>query len=238
MAGIISVGKVEDYVKSSPTVVRHLILKDMQVLAAGAVDYRGGPVDVIDGEVQNQQITSFCERRDNGGPQSRQGFCEGEPAEHGAGNSFIGSRWYFTINGQVFPTIRVASPDGEIWRLINASGQFSYKLNLFDDSTQIAMLMQLIAIDGVSITVPPQTPAGTIMTVGANKFTVDTCPISGGGVLPVCVRDLVMMPSSRAEVWVTYRKADGTVVAPLPEPRRRSSRRPPTSGRPPKLGPS
>ena len=45
-------------------------------------------------------------------------------------------------------------------------------LNLVDNSTQLPMLMQLISIDGVSINVPPATPAGTIMTMGGNKFTV------------------------------------------------------------------
>jgi L-ascorbate oxidase len=45
---------------------------------------------------------------------------------------------------------------------------------------------------------------------------VTDCPSGNTSLLPVCVRDLIMMPSSRAEVWVTYRNADGTVVAPPP----------------------
>jgi len=216
LAGIISVGEVHDYVKAAPGVVRHLILKDMQVLAAGTLQYDSGPVTVVDGEVQNQQIADFCEQFDRGGPNSRHGFCEGQPDEHGTGNSFIGSRWYFTINGQVFPTVHMTSPNGEIWRLTNASAQFSYRLNLVDDATGEPLPVQLLAIDGVSISIPSGTPDHTVMTLGGNKFTVTDCPSDHTSVLPVSVRDLVMMPSSRAEVWVTYRKTDGTVVAPPP----------------------
>jgi len=213
MAGIITIGDVNDYV-DSPGVVRHLTLKDMQVLAAGTLQYDSGPVTVSDGEVQNQQIADFCEQRDTGGSSSRLGFCEGQPDEHGTGNSFINSRWYFTINGQVFPTIRMTSPNGEIWRLTNASGQFSYLLNLVDDSSQTSIPMQLIAIDGVSINVAQSTPAGTLMTAGGNKFTVTDCAPGGTNSLPVCVKDLVMMPSSRAELWVSYRDSSGNVVPP------------------------
>jgi L-ascorbate oxidase len=216
LAGIISIGEVQDYVNSPPSVVRHLVLKDMQVLAGGTLQYDSGPVTVVDGEVQNQQIADFC-APDDQPPSLRPGFCFGAPPERGGGpNSFLGSRWYFTVNGQVFPTVHMTSPNGEIWRLTNASGQITYRLNLVDNSTQLSMLMQLISIDGVSINVPPATPAGTIMTMGGNKFTVAQCPPGDTNLLPVCVRDLVMMPSSRAEVWVTYRDAQGAVVPPPP----------------------
>jgi L-ascorbate oxidase len=213
MAGIISIGDVKDYIPVTPSVIRHLILKDMQVVAAGTLQYDSGPVRVVDGEVQNQQIADFCEQFDRGGPNSRQGFCEGQPDEHGTGNSFIGSRWYFTVNGQVFPTIRMTSSDGELWRMTNASGQVSYRLNLVDDSTQMPMPMQLVAIDGVSITVPRGTPVGAVLAMGGNKFTLADCPSGGAALLPVCVRDLIMMPSARAEVWVSYRNAAGSVAA-------------------------
>jgi FtsP/CotA-like multicopper oxidase with cupredoxin domain len=216
LSGIITVGDVRDYVSPAPSVVRHLVLKDMQVLAAGTYQYDSGPVTAVNGEVQHQQIADFCEQIDRGGPTSRHGFCEGEPDEHATGNNFIGSRWYFTVNGQVFPTIPVTSAEGEIWRLTNASGQFSYMLALLDDATKKPIPMQLVAIDGVSITVPPGTPARTVMAMGGNKFTVTDCPSGATGALPVCVRDLIMMPSSRAEVWVAYRDANGVVVAPPP----------------------
>jgi len=214
MAGLITIGDVKDYIEGPPPPVRHLVLKDMQVLAAGTQQYDSGPVTVTNGEVQNQQIADFCEQRDSGGPTSRLGFCEGQPDEHGTGNNFIHSRWYFTINGQVFPTVRITSPNGEIWRITNASGQFSYLLNLSDDSNGKSIPMQLIAIDGVSIKVPAGTPANTVMTVSGNKFTVIDCPSGGASTTPVCLKDLIMMPSARAELWISYRNADGAAVPP------------------------
>jgi hypothetical protein len=103
----------------------HLTAWQEAGLVADMLTYKSSPVTVVDGEVQKQN-GDFCEQIDKGGPGSRQGFCEGQPDEHGAGNSFIGGRWYFTINGQVFPTIRVSSPEGEIWRITNASAQVAF----------------------------------------------------------------------------------------------------------------
>jgi L-ascorbate oxidase len=219
LAGIITVGDIHDYVRNAPDIVRHLILKDMQVLAAGTLHYAydKNAVGVVDGEVQNQQIADFCEAGDNGGPTLRHGYCDGEPDSTGTGNDFVNSRWYFTINGQVFPTIRVTAQKGEIWRLINASAEVSYHIQLVDDSTAKPILMQLVAIDGVSISVPHGTSAGTSMAVGGNKFVATDCPSGDPNFLPVCVSDLVMMPGSRAEVWVTYRNVRGSVALPPPD---------------------
>ena len=216
LAGILTIGDVQDYVKNAPQVVRHLTLQDMQVLAAGTLhyDFDEKPVKVVDGEVQNQQIADFCEPRDNSGPAGRLGYCDGEP-NGGSGNSFVNSRWFFTINGQVFPTIRMTTQDGELWRLTNASAQVTYQLELVDDSPGNPIIpMQLVAIDGVPITVPVGTPAGSVTAMGGNKFVAVDCPSGGAKTLPVCVSDLVMMPSSRAEVWVTYRRSDGRVAKP------------------------
>ena len=215
LAGILTIGDVSDYVKNVPQVVRHLTLQDMQVLATGTLhyDYDKKPVSVLDGEVQNQQIADFCEPRDNSGPVGRLGYCDGEP-NGGSGNSFVNSRWFFTINGEVFPTIRMKAQDGELWRLTNASAQVTYKLELVDNSTNRPIPMQLVAIDGVSINVPAGTQAGTVTAMGGSKFVAIDCPPGGGSTPAVCVSDLVMMPSSRAEVWVTYRRPDGTVGTP------------------------
>ncbi len=215
LAGIITIGDVHNYAGNAPRVVRHLMLQDIQVLAAGALhyDFDEKPVNVADGEVQHQQISDFCEPPDNGGPASRHGFCDGEPAGT-SGNNFVHSRWYFTVNGQVFPEIPVKNQDGEIWRLTNASAQVSYRLELDDDSTNMPIFMQLLALDGASIGVPAGTPAGTIMAIGGNRFTAADCPVAGKA--PVCISDLTMMPSSRAEVWVTYRRSDGSVATPPP----------------------
>src|SRR5262249_44365837 len=124
LAGIITIGDVRDYVSPAPSVVRHLVLKDMQVLAAGTYQYDSGPVTAVDGEVQHQQIADFCEQIDRGGPTSRRGFCEGEPDEHGTGNSFIGSRWYFTGNGPGVSALPLTSPGGRDWGPTKHPGAF------------------------------------------------------------------------------------------------------------------
>jgi L-ascorbate oxidase len=217
LAGIISIGQVRDYLKAAPRVVRHLILKDIQVVAAGRVNAFQGDqstVAVADGEVLNQEDGDFCEQRNRGGPTFRLGFCGGRQSELNGGNSFVGSRWYFTINGQVFPTIHMTAPEGEIWSLTNASAQFSYQLNLLDDTRQQAMVMQLIAVDGVSISVPAAATPQTLTSVGGNKFKAIPCPAGTKNPLSVCVSQLIMMPSSRAEVWVTYRDAQGRAAVP------------------------
>jgi FtsP/CotA-like multicopper oxidase with cupredoxin domain len=216
LAGIISIGKVQDYIKAPPGAVRHLILKDMQVLAAGTLQYDSGTVTVTSGEVQNQQIAEFCEPANRGGLNARHGFCAGTRVDESArgGNNFSGGFWYFTINGQTYPTIQMTSPEGEVWRLTNASGQITYRLSLVNNSTNLPILMQLISIDGVSIEVPRGTSSGTVKTMGGNKFTVVDCPSGGTVLLPVCVSELIMMPSSRAEVWVAYRDSNGRVVSP------------------------
>ena len=216
LAGIISIGNVQDNVVAAPSVVRHLILKDIQVVAAGKLQVDSGEITVADGEVLNQQILDdFCEPRTVlGRTFPRPGYCPGANAELSTENDFTGARWYFTINGQVLPTIHMTSSDGEIWRLTNASAQITYKLNLLDNSTHQPILMQLISIDGVSINVPPGISPGTVMAMGGNRYTVVDCQKSGSNSLPVCVTDMIMMPSSRAEVWVTYRDSNGNVVPP------------------------
>ncbi len=224
MAGIITIGSPSDYVANPPSVVRHLILKDMQVLAARDYEVDGGTATFAEGEVQYQESPAFCSQQGGSAapqrpgapsvPIPREGYCTGEAPEFSDGNDYTGGRWYFTVNGQVFPTINLTSPDGEIWRLTNTSAQISYRLNLVNDTSQAPMLMQLIAIDGVAISVPPGTPTGTVMKMGGNKFTTANCPTTNSDLLPVCVTDLFMMPSSRAEVFVTYRDANGSAVLP------------------------
>ena len=110
------------------------------------------------------------------------------------------------------------APQGELWRLTNASGSLSYRLQLADDATQQPIVMQLIAVDGVSISLPQDTPIGTVVQLAGAKFKVVRCPQGANDIrlLPVCVSELVMMPSARAELWVTYRNAAGRVASPPP----------------------
>src|SRR5262249_28955399 len=127
----------------------------------------------------------------------------------------------FTVNGRVFPSIRMTDPDGEVWRLTNASSSLSYHLQLNDDAAQKPMIMQLISVDGVSVNLPQDTTMDTMVRLGGARFRVVACPpspASGFHSKPVCVTEMVMMPSSRAEVHVTYRDpATGAIVTPMTE---------------------
>ena len=210
LSGIISVGSVGKYAcydapctsRVSDGSVRHLILKDMQVMP--------GPNG---GAPMFQEDPAFCQATPMPGEAARNGVCAGDPA------SYRNGAWFFSVNGQQFPTIPVAGGDGEIWRLQNASGSATYDIQLTNDQTSQPMIMQLLSVDGVSIAIPPGTTPGEIVALGAARFHFATCPAAStmlaasGESPPVCVTDLVMMPSARAEIWAVWRGADGNVAA-------------------------
>jgi hypothetical protein len=55
----------------------------------------------------------------------------------------------------------------------------------------------------------------TMIQMTGGKFRVVPCPaVQNITTVPVCIDELVMMPSSRAELWVTYRDQNGRVVTP------------------------
>jgi FtsP/CotA-like multicopper oxidase with cupredoxin domain len=221
LAGIITVGNLGDYARGDATQaplpeaqVRHLILKDIQVLAAGTIQFHGGRAPVANGEVLNQQDSNFCAQFPADTSEVRQGSCPG--AARGD-DDFTGGRWYFTMNGEPYPAIRMMNPDGEVWRLTNASANVSYDLHLVNDLGGTPIIMQLIAVDGVSVHLPQNTPTGTMIELTRAKFKVVDCPQAAPidlRSLPVCVTELVMMPSARAELWVTYRTPEGRVAPP------------------------
>ena len=222
MAGIMTVGQVGDYaigdLRKTPfpeSNVRYLVLKDMQVLAGGTYNFANGTGTVLDGTVMNQEDPTFCTQYPATPAEMRQGSCPG--ANSPGDNDYTGGTWFLTVSGQQFPTIPITEPDGEIWRLTNAGANVTYNLELTNDATQAPMIMQLVSVDGVSIDVPPSTPFGTEVQLGGVRFKVVACPPappSGLTTVPICISEFVMMPSSRAELWVTYRDVNGNVVAP------------------------
>ena len=225
LSGIISVGEVADYAHGDTmdrpfpeASVRHMILKDMEVLGGGTVQFANGPATVQPGEVLNQEDPGFCNQFPADSSEVRQGSCAGVDGTADGGSNFVGGKWFFTINGRLYPKVTVTDPDGEVWRLTNASGSLSYDLRLIEDASQKPMIMQLIAVDGVSVSLPQDTTLNTMVHLGGARFRVVACPPaphSGFRSLPVCVSELVMMPSSRAEVYVTYRSPDtGAIVTP------------------------
>jgi FtsP/CotA-like multicopper oxidase with cupredoxin domain len=221
LSGLLTVGSVGDNVTGDTgnarfpdANVRHMLLKEIQVLAAGTVNFDSGPQPVANGEVLNQEDPEFCAPTPAAG-ERRQGSCPGR--NNGPdGTNFTGGKWYFTVSGQLFPTIPITAPDGEIWRIGTAAGSLSYDLRLVNDANNQPMVVQLIAIDGVSVHLPQDTPMGSMVRMGGGKFRVVPCPAARtiGNSVPVCVNEVVMMPSSRVEMWVTYRDQNGRIVTP------------------------
>jgi L-ascorbate oxidase len=134
------------------------------------------------------------------------------------GNNYTGGKWCMTVNGHQCPTIPVTEPDGEIWRVGTGAGSLSWDLQLVNDQTQQPMTVQLVAIDGVAVHLPQDTTTGAMVQLAGGRFNVVPCPNAQviGSVVPVCVNEIVMMPSSRTEFWVTYRNGNGAVVPPPP----------------------
>jgi FtsP/CotA-like multicopper oxidase with cupredoxin domain len=223
MSGLLTIGNVGDNVKgdasSSPwpdSNVRHIMLKEIQVLPGGTIGFDSGPQPTAPGEVLNQEDPAFCAQFPASASENRNGFCPGQDDTFEGGNDYTGGKWYTTVNGQVYPSIPITAPDGEVWRVGTGAGSLSWDLQLVDDNTQQAMTVQLIAIDGVAVHLPQDTTTGTMVQMAGGRFKPVPCPDAPviGSTVPVCVNEIVMMPSSRVEFWVTYRNAQGRIVPP------------------------
>ncbi len=190
LSGIITIGQVDDYLPgmTANIGVRHLILKDIQVNA--------------DKSVNDEEDPDFCTV-----PSSVAGVC----------NSDSGGKWYFTVNGQLNPTISVNSA-GQIWRITNASGSATYELQLSKSrngksAASGAMPIQVLSIDGISVTPAAGISQGELKQIGGAKFRPVACPgISARTPAAVCATSLHMMPASRAEIWVVNRDGQGNVI--------------------------
>ena len=110
----------------------------------------------------------------------------------------------------------MTSPAGEIWRITNSSASATYNLALFNQAQNRNMIMQVISADGVSISPAANTTLGQMTQMGGAKFKPETCPADPGPLsqTSLCTRNLLLMPSSRVEVWVSYRDAKDHISSP------------------------
>jgi FtsP/CotA-like multicopper oxidase with cupredoxin domain len=111
----------------------------------------------------------------------------------------------------------MTSPAGEIWRITNSSGSVTYNLDLFNKAQNRNMIMQVISSDGVSISPAANSTMGQIMQMGGAKFKPEACPSDQGALsqlsqMSLCTRSLLLMPSSRVEIWVSYRDSKDRVA--------------------------
>ncbi|MGI3778928.1 MAG: multicopper oxidase domain-containing protein, partial [Janthinobacterium lividum] len=93
------------------------------------------------------------------------------------------TRWLFTVNGQVFPSITIAAGANHLWRIANLSDTQTYVLQLTEDSTGQLQPMQIVTLDGVV--------AGT-----------SGDPSSSNKQLGVNLKQILMLPATRAEVFI------------------------------------
>ena len=222
LAGMITIGSVADYVCNNASCasfasqlnIRHILIKDMQVLADG---YRMDQPDTTmclspnDGGLVLPALQGYCAGQDFSGGASPDADGVAQPAP-GQGPNYTGAKWFETLNGQPYPTITAKAQGGEIWRMVNASGSITQNLVLYNPATQSNMIFQVLSVDGVSV----DSNSGAY---GSGVFTGIACPgLVPNGTAPTtsCTDRLLMMPSSRVEIWVAYRNASGTVVTPPP----------------------
>ena len=217
LASIITVGDPNEYLfkgdargERLEAPIRHIILKDAQILA--------------DDRLFSQERPDFCGPK----PDPLPGYCDGDKTNSSPQDNAprsIGGRWYFTLNGQQYPTIPVSSPRGEVWRITAASGNVTYKLRLWDKQQKRNLMFQVLAIDGVAVGVDPL-PSGATQMAGnpdtINKIQIGetACPEGAAGKADgraICANWLLMMPGSRAELLVAYRDEKGRLVKPGPE---------------------
>jgi L-ascorbate oxidase len=196
LSGVITIGKPEDVCGDAKCAgeiragnVRHIVLKDMQVLPGGVL--------------QTQEDPDFCGGADQDVKAPLQGGCAGVPLPPDA--DYTGGTWFHTVNGQVFPSIAVG-PHGDVWRFLNSSGSRSYEVTLGGNQTGAPVLMQVISIDGVtidSLALNAQGAAAMKELLGGKVKPVP-CPkpADGSGPDGLCTTMLRLMPSSRAEVRV------------------------------------
>ena len=202
LAGPISIGTPVDYCDDAACVnaveaatIRYLTLKDTQILS--------------NGQLQTQEDPTFC-----GPPVINpaaglpQGSCPGVAPNSGS--------WIHTVSGQIYPAITVG-PGGDVWEIVNASGNRSYELAVGDPVAKSAIApipKQVLTIDGVTINAKSAATQPEIAALVANQLSVVRCPGATSVTInqAICATKIRMMPSSRVAVRVVR---PDTLATPL-----------------------
>lgn len=179
-AGLITIGALGDYLcvdraggcgAPDALPVRTMMLKDAEILP----DHGGWRL----AHERVYALEDAC-AQSPGKDEERRGECR----------DYRGRRWLFTVNGARYPVIGDAVPDrAEVWRIVNASANMSYRLRLrpLADAQGEALPLQVLTLEGAA-----PAPAHTVA--------------------PEMVRELLLMPASRAEILVVPPAAGGPYV--------------------------
>jgi len=197
LEGILVVGSVQDVASKTADFTlppkfstRYIHLRDMQVLA--------------NGDAQDQEDPEFCTPQPDA-DDIREGYCAGTnlaEKEPGAGKDYTGGKWFFTVNGLVYPTLNIDQKNGEVWRLLNGSATRAYDLTIKSEKNRAPVLFQVISLDGVALAPTVGTNVSK-MDVGS-RFKPVPCPgpkQAHRTSEPVCATHMVMFPSSRADIF-------------------------------------
>lgn len=169
------------------TDVRYALLRDIPLHAISALPDSDtvGKTAIWDRKLQEQTLNDLGVSDEcyvwleKGGrsedPKLRKGYCQHEEKK----------AWLFTVNGQRFPTITVKGGRNLLIRLGNLSSNVAYWLELNNEKTDKDLKqLLLLSIDGV-VPVRPVDPEANTQPVRATA-----------------VDDLVLMPASRAEIYI------------------------------------
>lgn len=159
------------------TIVRYALLQDISLEDISAL-----PEDASEPKTARwapRERDSFdppgCPIYKDSQPKLGKGFCQPGTQK---------SAWLFTLNGQRFPTITVEDKQNLLLRIGNLSANVAYWLELYNESTGKTLPLTVLSLDGV-------VPARPVDPKRA-KIPVDA----------FAVNDLLLMPASRAEIYV------------------------------------
>jgi FtsP/CotA-like multicopper oxidase with cupredoxin domain len=197
LEGILTIGSIQDEASSTNNFtlppnfsVRYMDIRDMQVLP--------------NGDVQDQEDSEFCTPLPQPGDK-REGSCAGQnlgAQSSDPGPDYTGGKWFFSVNGQVYPTLHVDRQNGEVWRMLNGAASRAYDFTVQNDQNHAPILFQVLSLDGVALAPTAGTDVTRMGTGG--RFKPVQCPgpkqphrLSE----PVCATHMVMFPSSRADIF-------------------------------------
>jgi L-ascorbate oxidase len=198
LEGILTIGSIQDEASTTNNFtlppnfsVRYMDIRDMQVLP--------------NGDAQDQEDSEFCAPLPQKG-EVRNGSCDGQnlaAQTSDPGPSYSGGKWFFSVNGTVYPTLNVDSKNGEVWRMLNGAASRSYDFTIQSDKNHAPVIFQVLSLDGVALAPTAGTDVTQMGTGG--RFKAIPCPgpkqphrLSE----PVCATHMVMYPSSRADVFL------------------------------------
>jgi FtsP/CotA-like multicopper oxidase with cupredoxin domain len=210
MSGLISIGAEKESIAPLPqsvqdqTYVRYLALRDIKLLlacpshkdSAGNVvqDCAKSPPDLktLEQHTPAEDAGELYKAMNCDGNTLGNGWCASLlpiPTTNPTGAAY--AYWLFTVTGQLDPTITIPHGENRLWRVANLSANVSYLLELCDatalpadcDSSTGRHPLTVVSVDGVQ--------------AGSHSE-----PDTGTAALGIQVDRLLLMPGSRAAIFV------------------------------------